>query len=188
MKLNIILLNTAISPQTIIASAILIQVCYVIISVIGLRFIYNRSRISQILLWYSVVSTLLLLLSNPFLLLTKPLISIGWSFSQNTSLLLVFLTNIVFLTIIIQFTGRVLHSIYTHTLTVLPALAIFLQEPVWKITLYTFLIALFYSTSSYTYFFTETDPWPNEERNRRGFIFISTSSLLLSALIGILTK
>ena len=155
-----------------------------------LLFINNNSVVPKILIFYVIVGLFFLLLSEPFLQLMGPLIPLtSLSFSQNTSLFFFFLTNIIFLIIIIQKTGKILNSIYTSALTVLPTLAIFLHESVGKIVLYTLVILVFYLTAIFSSkHISLYEHYESFESRRNGIIIISILSLLMSVSVGMITK
>lgn len=184
------LLSSTVLPETTVTAAIALQLTYWLISAIGLIFINGNSVVPKILIFYFIVGLFFLVLSEPFVQLMGPLIPLtSWSFSQNFSMFFFFLTNIIFLIIIIQYTGKMLNSIYTPALTVLPALAIFLHESVWRIVFYTIIISIFYFTAIFRPRHSSNNyAYESYESQRNGTVIISILSLIMSVVIGTITK
>jgi hypothetical protein len=89
----------------------------------------------------------------------------------------------------IESSGRIFISIYTPAISVLPALAIFLHEPGWKIVFYTSIISIFYC---FNVFFPSEQSiyhfYPSEGARKIGIVIISILSLIMAVIIGAITK
>lgn len=89
----------------------------------------------------------------------------------------------------IESTGRMFVSIYTPALSVLPALAIFLHEPTWRIVIYTIIISFYFFVNTFSAKSYGLDHNYNTDETRKfGVAIISILSLIMSVIIGAITK
>lgn len=129
-----------------------------------------------------------LLFSNEFANVWKPVIGasnfqgISWSWA----IAIVFATDILWVAFMVVRTSGSISSPYTPVFFTLPPLAIFLREPLARVTLYLILIAAFFSVALSSA--PHVDPARWKRSKRLAFWFVSLACFTLSTAIGYLTR
>jgi hypothetical protein len=128
---------------------------------------------------------LCLLFSDEFSIVWKPLFGgttlpvIQWS----NALFIMFTMNIICVTIIVSRTGGSRYSSFSPIYFILPALAIFLREPIGRIVLYTLFVSILFTWNVVRYF--ESD---EVGRDSLAYWFVAIACLILATFIGYITR
>jgi hypothetical protein len=187
------------TPSSIVAAALVMQFSIIAIFFVGAMWVgrlekhefvrfYQAPTVGRstwILLMLTVVTLGSLLLSDQFSQLWHPLsagVNFGWV-RWSRAIFVVFLLDICASAALVRLSGGSARSPFTPVYFVLPALGFFLREAPPRVVFYTVLIVVLFIAGLAT-----------EERNELGidytgaFAFVSVACLLLSVLMGYLTR
>jgi len=194
-----------VAPLNITAAALITQFGLVIIATVGTKIIrtyepppsvYDRPRYSSNLYTVSLVCFVitfgLLVFSDEFANTWKPLFSeitftgFHWPFA----LIATFMVDIVWVTILVSMTGGSIMSPFSPVYFILPALAIFLREPLSRIVMVAFLVAIGFSLNLLFPGLPGDVEKDNRSRAKRiiAYWVVSIACLLLSTFIGYITR
>jgi hypothetical protein len=191
-------LGQPVSPVNITAAALIIQFSLAVIFALGAIFLRaerqhyifrdsTSSGFSGIILAFSLVTIGLLFFTDEFSSVWKPLFQgIDFSgFNWSIALLLVFIFNIAWVTIMVAMSGGSTISAFSPLYFILPALAIFLRESLLRIIIYLAITCAFF-TWNFSLKIAEFD----DKRSfpRLAFWLVSIASLILTTLIGYVTR
>jgi hypothetical protein len=193
-------MTETVSPANITAAALVMQFCLSVIISIGAFWIRrkeahvfrfyqdppNIGRYAWILLLFALATIGLLIFSDQFNDLWRPLSGeVNFSVIRwHSAVLYVFLMDIFCVAILVQLTTGSYGSPFAPVYFILPAMAFFLRESPRRVFLYTALV-----TALFLIGFTAQKPRPEEAIQQKGaYAFVSISCLILSVVIGFLTR
>lgn len=194
-----------VAPLNITAAALITQFGLVIIATAGVAIlranepppaVYRSPRTSANLYTINflifVLTSGLLVFSDEFAATWRPLFSdaafygLSWSFA----LVATFIVNVIWVTILVSMTGGSTTSPFSPIYFILPALAIFLREPLQRIITCFILVTVGFSINLVP--FNSTDRSAEAEEKPRATIiaywFVSITCLVLSTFIGYITR
>ena len=196
-------MNQTINPVNITGAALITQISLITIMFLGALILKLKSTASYIphqfawiILSFMLIGTGCLLFSDEFSTIWKPLFGdadlpvIKWS----TALLIMFLTNIICVSILVSNTGGSRDSAFSPIYFILPALAIFLRESMGRIILYSVLVSIVFTwnlfrLSSMFVWSTYTPQQDEENRNISiAYWMVSIACLILATFIGYITR
>jgi hypothetical protein len=187
-----------IKPINITGAALFAQFSIIFIMFMGSFILYtcqdyvlrsNRPkylRLPWIILAFSLISIGCLLFTDEFSKVWAPLFgtlsfpTISWSIALHTT----FYLNIACGTVLILLTGGSRHSSFTPLFFLLPALAIFLREPLFHILIYLLMILTIFLISMKWSVLEHSE----KEKHNYAYGFVSIACLILSTLIGYVTR
>lgn len=188
-------MTEVISTVNIAGAALITQISLLAIMTIGaiiIHFVGNTSpykpsysALGWIILICSLLSLFSLVYSLEFSALWKPVFRsteptlLRWS----TSILLMFLINIICVTILVRTTGGSVNSPFTPIYFILPALSIFLREGLARIMLYCALVSLLFS-----YNMLSADYNRDEANMKFSLWVVSIACFVLATYIGYITR
>ncbi len=147
-------MSQTVQPTTIASASIVIQICLLFIAYIALGFLSKsysaraqaKASYSSLVVW--LLMTLVLLVMGEDLYATWGEILGPVAFPtvpRDYTFFAVFVLDIVFVTLLVLRTGGTRNSPFTSVLSLLPTLAIFLREPVWRFLLYAIIVGFVYA-------------------------------------------
>lgn len=192
-------MNQSISPINITAAALITQFSIILILFIG-AIILNKwegfvpfyamkqdfSKFAWIILALALITIGCLVFSDEFSTTWTPLFgslsfhAISWS----TAILIMFVMNIICVTIMVSHTGGSRFSPFIPIYFMLPALAIFLREPLSRIILHLIFISIVFTWN----FSQNKDVDSNSSAPSFAYWFISIACFVLSTFIGYVTR
>jgi hypothetical protein len=107
---------------------------------------------------------------------------IPWSIALG----IVFIVDIVWITVLVSKTGGSQTSPFGPVYFLLPALAIFLREPVPRVVFYVIVIGIAFTINVFS--ITESGEARGGARRIPAYIFVSLACLVLGAYIGTVTR
>jgi len=149
------------------------------------EFNTKYSGLGWVVLIFSLLSLLSLVFSSEFSKVWKPVFRntdftlLNWS----TSILLMFILNILCVSILVWITGVSVNNPFTPIYFILPALSIFLREGLGRIILYLILISLGFSFNMVFH-----DKNRDETSKRISLWFVSVACFILATYIGYTTR
>lgn len=193
-------MKDAVGPSNIAAAALVMQFCLSVIASIGAFWIRrkeaqvfrfyqdppNIGRYAWIMLLFALATIGLLVFSDQFSAFWRPLSGeVNFSIiSLHAAVLCVFLLDILYVAILVQLTAGSYGSPFAPVYFILPAMAFFLRETPRRVFLYTALVAVLFLLG-----FTAPKPRPEEAIHQKGaYAFVSVACLILSVVIGFLTR
>jgi hypothetical protein len=189
-----------VSPANITAAALVMQFCLSTIFSAGALWIRqqekrvfrfyqdapNIGRYAWILLLFALATIGLLVFSDQFSDFWRPLSgNVNFSFVRwTTALLWVFVLDIACSAVLVHLTGGSYRSPFAPVYFILPAMAFFLREPPRRVALYTVGISVLFVLG-----LAAAKRTPEEEVVPIGaYTFVSIACLMLSVIIGFLTR
>lgn len=188
-------MTEAISTVNIAGAALITQISLLAIMALGAMIIHFVETTSQynprysglgwIILVCSLLSLFFLVYSVEFSTLWKPVFRsteptlLRWT----TSILLMFLINIICVTILVSVTGGSRNSPFTPIYFILPALSIFLREGLSRILLYLALVSLLFSINMFV-----IDCNRDEGSKKIALWVVSIACFALATYIGYITR
>lgn len=188
-------MTETISTVNIAGAALITQISLLAIMAIGamiIHFVETTSRynprysvLGWIILVCSLLSLFFLVYSEEFSTLWKPVFRsteptlLRWS----TSIYLMFLINIICVTILVRGTGGSTNSPFTPIYFILPALSIFLREGLARILLYLALVSLLFTINMFVFDYNR-----DEGSKKIALWFVSTACFVLATYIGYITR
>lgn len=194
-------MGKGITPINITSAAMITQFCIVTIIFLaililrwgeGYMFFY-RERIDPakflvILLTFTLITMGIINFSDGYSATWTPLFS-GLAFrgiSWSKAISLVFICDIILISILVSKTGGSVVSCFSPLYFIIPALAIFLREPLSRILLYVFLLTLSFSLN--LFFQREKGAEIGQEKRKTAYWAVAIQSLILTTFIGYITK
>lgn len=185
-------------PQATIVAATMLMQLFIIVILTGAAAILSAGNawesgrpMSPIILLLAVVTIGLLILSQPFGEMWAPAIGLeylpllSWSFVIAS----VFVLNAVALWRLVSFTGDATLNAFTPIYFVMPAMAIFLQEPGFRLLVYLVIVLTFFVHNLVTCLkFEAAKSYGVRKRHTVAFGFVSIACLLLVTGIGHMTR
>ena len=144
----------------------------------------NYSHMFLSIIFFSFLTLGLLLFSDAFATLWKPLIGNGnlYFLSWSIALFFVFIIDILWVCIMVSQTGGGKDSAFNPIFFLLPVLAIFLRQPIGRIFFYLFLIVVTFSFVVFKKFYFK------EQKSNLSYRFVSLACFAVAAYIGIITR
>ncbi|MDO8723026.1 MAG: hypothetical protein Q7J31_12510 [Syntrophales bacterium] len=190
-------MEPAITPTNITGAALIAQFSILVILGMGFMILSTRSRFfflnsgdhvnaTPIILSLTLISFGALFFSDEFSKIYSPvfgganLSAIKWS----TAICAVFIANTIVVYILVAVTGGSMASPFTPVYFMLPALAIFLREPVGRVVVYLLLVIALFS-------FNFRHNSQNSEiifRKKVAYWFVALACFMLTTYIGFITR
>jgi hypothetical protein len=184
----------SIKPINITGAAIFAQFSIIMIMFVGSLILYRGqgfvpsferpkfSGLPWLILGFGLLSIGFLIFSDEFSLVWRPLFgtidfpTMPWT----TALFVMFTTDILCTTFLVLLTGGSRNSAFSPLFFLLPALAIFLREPLSHILFYLISISVVFSLS--------LKPRADQEEHNFAYWFISIACFILATFIGYVTR
>ncbi|MFH1080481.1 MAG: hypothetical protein V1766_09520 [Pseudomonadota bacterium] len=184
-------MDTALTPTNITGAALIAQFSILLILAAGSAILSfdnaNTTRITPFILVLALISFGVLFFSDEFSKLWSPLFR-GTSFSGikwSLSILLVFIANILVVSILVRFTWGSIVSPFTPVYFMLPALAIFLRESGGRIIIYLTLVILLFTLNFQNIYLNENG---RSSRHIQAYWVISVACFVLITYVGYITR
>lgn len=193
-------MDASISPVNITAAAVITQLLLIVIMVVGAAIlkrgepwspVYHQatSRFPWTILLLSIITIGALVFSKELTPIWQPLFG-GAPFpgvSSSVALFLMFTLDSVCVASLVWFTGGSRQSAFGPVFFILPALAIFLREPLVKLFFYVVLVGVLFSFC----LLAADSPHGRGEGTRTdrvAYWFVAIACLLLTTFVGYLTR
>lgn len=192
-------MGEAVNPINITGAALITQLSLIMVMFIGTLMLkesyipfsrqnYKWHTLAWIILTLALITLGCLLFSDEFSTIWKPLFGntslpvIKWA----SALFIMFSMNIVCVALLISRTGGLRNSSFSPIYFILPALAIFLREPIERIVIYTLFISMFFTWNLVRYLWShDTDEVPQASL---AYWFVAIACLMLATYIGYITR
>jgi len=190
----------SVNPSNITGAAVIAQFAIIVIMFVGAAilhkgeetapFYYGRSRFSHLgwkILAFALLTIGCLLFSDEFSKLWRPLLedvsipTLPW----RLAVLVMFLSDIVLVTILVSNTGGSKDSAFAPLFFLLPTLAILLREPLGRLLLYVSLTIVSFSIMFYRNFAVDRD---SEQSKPVAYLIVSIACFILATFIGYVTR
>jgi len=184
-------MESTLTPTNITGAALIAQFSILVILAVGSAFLAfdldERVKTIPFILVLALISFGVLFFSDEFSKLWSPLFG-GTNFSGikwSTAIFIVFIINIVVLSILVAFTGGSMASPFTPVYFMLPALAIFLREPAIRVIIYLAAVILFFS---YNFRYIAARSMDNTVMKVRAYWVVSIACFVLTTYVGYITR
>jgi hypothetical protein len=186
------------TPQTIVTGALYAQISIIVIMAFATALIgKTKGRWDHetyghrpaILICFIIVTFALLVFSDTYRVVVNPLVAFGTSsFSWTLALRLVFIIDIITVTLLVKGTNGSQNSPFQPLYFLIPTLALFLREPKGRVIFYAILVSV--SFTCLLGWFNEVERIDDDLRKkyRMALIFVSISCLILACWIGLITR
>jgi hypothetical protein len=188
-----------INPINITAAALITQLLLIIIMFVGAIIIRNSSnRVHSEPIWnlsgmpwkiitLSLITISCLAFSEEFTNIWKPLFgsSTFFSIKSSNAVLIMFLTDILWVSILVGGTGGSQKSPFSPIFFILPALAIFLRESFTRIIIYSIMISFFFLIGIVTSLIKDEEP---PRRFTGAYAFVSIACFILTTYVAYITR
>ena len=180
-------MGSALTPTNISGAALVAHFWIILIlsggsALLGFFQMQERVSTTPLILVLTISSFGVVFFSDEFSKIWSPLFG-GSEFTGvrwSTALLLVFSANIVVVAILVSVTGGSFGSPFTPVNLMLPALAIFLREPTWRVISYVVVIILLFTLNFRIH-------EPIGRIHRLACWGVAVACLLLTTYVGIIT-
>jgi hypothetical protein len=187
-------------PESVIAAAVITQICVLGIVFLGAYFRRRFERPSYFLLNNNIfmyelavalITMLIFFLSNAFSVFWVPVakdLSFNGIIQWDSSILLVWIIDILSLSELVNYTGGSSSSPFTPLFFVFPTIALFLHEPIWRVILYAGLVFVLFTYRVWIYYGHRERYNLEETISKFPLCFVSVASFVLTTAIGVWTR